>query len=74
MVFDIVEECFTVQLLNPAAADVTEKLIDDAANFQEEMLSKISAAKTKVDFRSVVQTIEDKAIDFITKLNALNEK
>lgn len=74
MVYDIVEECFTVQLLNNSTTSVTEKLIDEAASFQEEMLSKISAAKVKGDFRAITEAIEDKAVDFIHKLNALNEK
>jgi hypothetical protein len=49
-----------------------EVLIDAAANYQDQMLTKINAAKTKADFLPITADIENTAIDFINKLNALN--
>ena len=72
MVFDIVEECFSMQMWNPEKTTQTEEIIDSAANFQDEMLTKINAAKTKADFRPICSEIENAAIDFINKLNDLN--
>lgn len=72
MVFDIVEECFTIQIMDESKTASAEAIIDDAANFQDAMLVKINAAKTKVDFRPITEEIEKGAIDFINKLNALN--
>jgi len=71
MVFDIVEECFTIQLMDDSKVQKAEAIIDEAANFQDAMLAKISAAKTKVDFRPITEEIEKSAEKFITKLNAL---
>lgn len=72
MVFDIVEECFTIQMMDESKSDKAEAIIDEAANYQDLMLSKINLAKTKADFRPICEDIENSAIEFIKKLNALN--
>lgn len=72
MVFDIVEECFTIQILDESKTKDADAIIDAAANFQDAMLTKINASKTKSDFRPICDEIENTAIDFINKLNALN--
>lgn len=72
MIFDIVEECFTIQIMDESKTASAEAIIDDAANFQDAMLMKINSAKTKADFRPITEEIEKGAIDFINKLNALN--
>ncbi len=72
MVFDIVEECFTISLLNESKTEEAEKIIDETAEFQDEILVSISRAKTKKDFAPIREKIEKSAIQFIEKLNALN--
>jgi hypothetical protein len=72
LVFDVVEECFTMQLFNPELTEKADKIIDQAAEFQDRMLEKINAAKTKADFRPIQEEIEKGAIDFIQQLNGLN--
>ncbi|MCO4813457.1 MAG: hypothetical protein KC454_02020 [Flavobacteriales bacterium] len=73
MIFDVVEECFTVQLMDDRKMDATEKLIDEAADFQDEILTKINAAKNKADFKSLHENINAKHVDFVQKLNGLNK-
>jgi hypothetical protein len=72
MVFDIVDECFMIMGFDESKTDACEKLIDEAADFQDTILEKINAAKTKADFRPIRETVENAAIDFIKKLNALS--
>ena len=72
MVFDIVDECFMIMGFDESKTDACEKLIDEAADFQDTILEKINAAKTKTDFRPIRETVENAAIDFIKKLNALS--
>ena len=72
MVFDIVEECFMIQLMDPAKVEKCDTIIDEAANLQDAMLAKINAAKTKADFRPIRAEIENSAMNFIQKLNGLN--
>lgn len=72
LVFDVVEECFTMQLFKPELSEKADKIIDQAADFQDRMLEKINAAKTKADFRPIQEEIEKGAIDFIQQLNGLN--
>ena len=73
MIFDVVEECFTIQLMDDRKMEVTDKLIDEAADFQDDILSKISAANSKAEFRGLRENIETKQVDFVQKLNGLNK-
>lgn len=72
MVFDVVEECFAIQALDGKKTDKTDKLIDEVADFQLEVLEKLNLAKSKADYKIIKETVETKAIDFVKKLNALN--
>lgn len=72
MVYDIVEECFTIQLMDQSKVEKADAVIDEAANFQDKMLSKINKAKSAADFRPITDEIEEVAIDFIKKLNGLS--
>ena len=72
MVFDIVEECFTVQMFDETKAEKANELIEDAANFQDQILMDINTAKTKKDFDPIREKIDNSVIEFVTKLNGLN--
>lgn len=72
MVFDIVEECFTIQMADDKKTADTDKVIDEAADFQDNVLARINAAKSKADFKGLREEIETKAIDFVKKLNGLS--
>lgn len=72
MVFDIVEECFSIMMWDPTKSDKAEAIIDEAANFQDDMLIKINKAKSKAEFKPITSELENAAIGFITKLNGLN--
>jgi len=72
MVIEIVEECFTVQMFDETKAPASDKLIEEAAAFQDSILSEINKAKTKKDFPAITSKIENSALEFITKLNELN--
>ncbi len=72
MIFDIVEECFTLQLFDPSKTEEADQIIDEAASFQDEMLSKINKAKTRADFQPIEAEFETAAENFVVKLNALN--
>ena len=72
MVIDVVEECFTIQLIDQSKVEQADAVIDEAANFQDTMLSKINGAKSKADFKPITAEIENAAIGFIQKLNALS--
>lgn len=71
MVFDVVDECFMAMMAQGSVANAAEKLIDEAAEFQDNMLVRINAAKSKAEFKTVRQDMEKAAIDFVNKLNAL---
>jgi len=72
MVIDIVEECFTVQIFDETKTEATDAIIEEAAIFQDTVLSKINAAKNKSDFKSIREEIENSAVSFVEKLNGLH--
>ena len=71
MVFDIVEECFSIQLYNETKTQVTNELIEEVINFRNEMTGKIHKAKTNKDFPAIRKVAEEAAEDFVLKLNNL---
>ena len=73
MVFDIVEECFYLQLTDESKVKKSDKLIDEAAAFQDDVLSKISNSKSKKEFSEISIHVNEKAQYFVQKLNELNK-
>lgn len=72
MVFDVVGECFHIQEVQPNKLKETEALFDRIANFQDEILQDIHAAKTKKDFNPIVSKINEMQVSFTNELNDLN--
>lgn len=72
MVFDVVEECFSVQLYNPSKKEETDKFIDEAADFLNETLTRINAASTRADYNAIIKDVEDTADAWLDRLNKLN--
>ena len=71
MVFDVIDECFNVQLFNSEKTEVTNKLIEEVIEFRNGMSEKIQKAKTSKDFSPLHKEAEESAIEFIHKLNDL---
>lgn len=71
MIFDVVDECFSAQLYNEKKKGASDKLIDDAADFLEQTLSRISAASSKAEFRTIREDIESKADELFEAVNKL---
>lgn len=71
MIFDIVDDAYSVQLFNEAKTAESDKLIDESVEFQVTTLSKISRAKTKPEFRAIIEEIENKADDLFDKVSKL---
>lgn len=71
MIFDVVDECFSLQLYKSSKTEETEKLIDNALNYRDAVLAQIHAAKSKKDFPVIRTAMEDKAEFFVMELNGL---
>lgn len=71
MIIDVLDECFSIQLYNESKTEATEKLINEALNFADDVLTKIHESKTKKDFPAIRQMMEDKGVYFVEELNAL---
>ena len=71
MVFDVVDECFHLQEVNPSKQKETDDLFDRVADFQDQILQEIHAAKTKKDFSPIVAKVNEMQAKFTDELNGL---
>ena len=72
---DIIEECYTWELLNPKADKaVTEAIMDEAVEAFDSLIDMVNVKDVenkKAHFKSVEASLEKKAVDLITKINKL---
>lgn len=73
MVFDVVDECYFIQIADSKKIEASEKLITEVADFQDGQLSKMNKAKGKAEFRAIYTEIETKSDYFVDALNTLNK-
>lgn len=71
MVFDVVEECFSLQLYDASKKEATDKFIEEAADYMEEILSKINKATTKKDFAPLRAEIAKTGETWVERLNGM---
>lgn len=71
MIFDVVEECYSIQLLDPSKKEKTDVFIDDAADYMNAFSTKVNAASTKKEYRALVAEVEELAEEWIERLNKL---
>ena len=71
MVFDVVEECFSLQLYDDSKKEATDKFIEEAADYMEDILSKIHAAKTKKEFAPLRADIAKTGEAWLERLNGM---
>lgn len=71
VVFDIVEECFSIQLYNPSKTPATEELIEEVIVFRNSVTEQVHKAKTKKEFTDLTKEVQSKIDVFIDKVNAL---
>ena len=71
MIYDVVDECYSIQLFNPAKTEESDAFIDDAANFQDEIMAEIKKAKTKKDFKAIEAKVLATQEEWIQRLNKI---
>lgn len=71
MIFDVVEECYSIQLLDPSKKEKTDAFIDDAADYMNAFSTKVNAASNKKEYRALVAEVEELAEEWIERLNKL---
>lgn len=71
MVFEVVEECYTVQLFDESKSEASEKLINDAIIYLNNVISEINAANDRKAFKAIEEKAEQKADEWLEALNKL---
>jgi hypothetical protein len=71
MIIDVLDECFSAQLYDEKKTEVTEKLVEEALLFAEDVLAKVHQAKSKKDYPAIRQLMEDKGIYFVEQLDGI---
>lgn len=73
MVYDVVDECYSIQLFDESKKKDTDGFIDEVADFQEEIMTEINKATSKKEFSAIRDKAEKKAEDWVKKLNKLQK-
>lgn len=73
MVYDVVDECYSIQLFDESKKKATDDFIDEVADFQEEVMTEINKANSKKEFSSIREKAEKKAEEWVKKLNKLQK-
>jgi hypothetical protein len=71
MIYDVVDECYSIQLYNDSKTEETDGFIDDAADFQEEIMSEIKKAENKKDFKAIEAKVMKTQEEWIKRLNKM---
>lgn len=77
---DVLEECFSEMLNNPDKNEnEINAIIDEAVDLSDDLIFRVNNAQVvtqgksvKKHFHKISEELEDKAISFIEKLNALS--
>lgn len=72
VIFDVIDECIYIQETRPEKLDASETLINEAIDVYNTLMAGIHSAKSKADYTEIISTFEEKADDFVDKLNSLN--
>ncbi|PKR81559.1 hypothetical protein CW751_03275 [Brumimicrobium salinarum] len=71
MIYDVVDECYSLQLFNESKKEETDAFIDDAADFQEEIMGDIKKANNKADYKAIEEKVVKTQEEWITRLNKM---
>lgn len=71
MIYDVVDECYSVQLYNDSKTAESDSFIDDAADFQEEIMGEIKRAENKKDYKAIEAKVEKTREEWTTRLNKM---
>lgn len=72
MIYDVVDECYSLQLYDESKTKKTDDFIDEAAEFQEEIMAEIKKAENKKDYKKIKEKAGKVAVKWTEKLNKLN--
>jgi hypothetical protein len=73
MVYDVVDECYSLQLFDESKKKDTDGFIDEVADFQEEIMTEINKATSKKEFSEIREKAEKKSEEWVKKLNKLQK-
>lgn len=71
MVEEIIHDCFVSQSYDPATEEASNAIITQAITLNNNALTKINAAKNKIEMKAVVAEIEAGSVELFNKLETL---
>jgi len=70
-IYDVVDECFSVQLFNVTKKEKSDQIIDSAASVQEELLARLNTARSKEEFRSIRSDFMEKTVALYQEISQI---
>jgi hypothetical protein len=79
---DVIEECYLFMMNHPGKNEQeTESIIDSAVDLADDLMLRVNNLKgikagkeMKSHFQKILDELEEKAVEFITRLNQLEAK
>lgn len=72
VIFDVLNDCDYITMNDAKNADAADRLMDEAVDFHDQILPRISRAKTKAEFRDLIAEIQKTGESFIDRLNQIS--
>ncbi|MBI2258796.1 MAG: hypothetical protein HYU67_07845 [Flavobacteriia bacterium] len=71
LIFDALDECYSIQLYQPAKKEESDRVIDEIVEFRNDIINKIYKSKQKAEFKEIIQKIEEKSEEFFDTINQM---
>lgn len=72
VIFDILNDCDYITMNDAKNADAADRLMDEAVDFHDQILPRIGRAKTKAEFRTLIEEIKKTGEGLIDRLNQIS--
>jgi hypothetical protein len=71
LTFDVVEECFNIQMFDESKVETTNSLIEEVVNYRNSYVERMHQAKNKKEYRPLMNELDEKGDEFLNRLHSI---
>jgi hypothetical protein len=71
LTFDVVEECFNIQIYDASKTEVTNALIEEVVEYRNTYVERMHQANNKKDYRPLMNELDEKGDEFLNRLHSI---
>ncbi|XOV68406.1 MAG: hypothetical protein ACFHU9_04365 [Fluviicola sp.] len=72
IVYEVLDSCDYHVVNDNPSADAADKLMDEAVDFHDNMITRINNSNDRKDMRQISEEVNKASVDFTDKLNGLS--